>query len=182
MKFRLATLCALLFCACNTPAALDMFLKLDQIPGESIVKGHANEIDVLAFSWGVSNPATISSAGGGLSSGKPSFQELSLTKYVDLASPQLMTAAATGKHIASATFTVMKNTSTGGLGNYYTVTLTEVLVTSLSTGGSGGEDRMTENITLNYAKIKIDYYQQKPDGSITLAGTFTYDVAANTAP
>ena len=172
MKFRLATLCALLFCACNTPAALDMFLKLDQIPGESLVKGHANEIDVLAFSWGVSNPATISSAGGGLSSGKPSFQELSLTKYVDLASPQLMTAAATGKHIASATFTVLRSNGTG-LANYYTVTLTE---------GSGGEDRMTENITLNYAKIKIDYYQQKPDGSISLGGTFTYDVAGNATP
>lgn len=181
MKFRLAALCALLFCAFNTPAALDMFLKLDQIPGESIVKGHANEIDVLAFSWGVSNPATISSAGGGLTSGKPSFQELSLTKYVDLASPQLMTAAATGKHIASATFTVLRSNGTG-LANYYTVTLTEVLVTSISTGGSGGEDRMTENITLNYAKIKIDYYQQKPDGSISLGGTFTYDVAGNATP
>lgn len=181
MKLRLAALCAILFCACNTPAALDMFLKLDQIPGESTVKGHASEIEVLAFSWGVSNPATISSTGGGLSSGKPSFQELSLTKYVDLASPQLMTAAATGKHIASATFTVLRSNGTG-LANYYTVTLTEVLVTSVSTGASGGEDRMTENITLSYAKIKIDYYQQKPDGSITLGGTFTYDLAASTAP
>jgi len=180
MKLRLAALCAILLFVSNSPAALDMFLKLDDIPGESTVKGHATEIDVLAFSWGMSNPGTISTAGGGIIAGKPQFQELSLTKYVDLASPLLMTAAATGKHIPTAKFTVLRSTSTAGSKNYYTVTLTEALVTSVATGGSGGEDRMTENITLNYAAIKIDYYQQKPDGTVALAGTFTYDIAAST--
>src|SRR3982750_1960596 len=143
MKLRSAAFCALLFLACNTPAALDMFLKLDQIPGEVLLKGHEKEIDVLSFSWGVSNPATIAAGGGGISSGKPQFQELSLTKYGDLATPPIMTSIASGKHIASAILTVMRSNGTG-LGNYYTITLTDVLVTSVSTGGSGGEDRLTE--------------------------------------
>src|SRR3954462_2295355 len=138
MKLRLAALCAILLAAWNSPAAMDMFLKLDQIPGESMVKGHEKEIEVLAFSWGMSNPAVISAGGGGISSGKAQFQELSLTKYADVASPGMMTSAATGKHIATAVLTVMKNNNAAGLANYYTITLTDVLVTSVSTGGSGG--------------------------------------------
>src|SRR6476469_9062796 len=97
MKLRFLAFCAILFFACNTPAALDMFLKLDQIPGETVIKGHEKEIEVLAFSWGVTNPATISAGGGGISSGKAQFQELSLTKYVDVATPPIMTSATMGK-------------------------------------------------------------------------------------
>jgi type VI secretion system secreted protein Hcp len=43
--------------------------------------------------------------------------------------------------------------------------MSPVLVTSVDTGGSGGEDRLTENVTLNFAKVEVGYTPQKPDGT-----------------
>ena len=57
--------------------------------------------------------------------------------------------------------------------------MNDVLVSSVSTGGSGGEDRLTENISLNFRKVKYSYKMQKPDGSGDTAKEFTWDIAAN---
>jgi type VI secretion system secreted protein Hcp len=159
-------------------AAIDMFLKLDTVPGESVDKSHSTEIDVLAWSWGMSNPATIV-AGGGIGSGKVNIQELSLTKYLDKASPLMMLGCSQGKHYASAVLTLRKAGAVAV--EFMKITLTDVLVTSLSTGGSGGEDRLTENVTLAFAKVKVEYWPQKADGTlIQPAITYTWDLEANT--
>ena len=76
--------------------AVDMFLKLDGVKGESKDKVHTNEIDVLAWSWGMSNSGTAH-VGGGAGSGKVSVQDLSFTKYVDSSSPNLMLNCCNGK-------------------------------------------------------------------------------------
>ena len=62
---------------------------------------------------------------------------------------------------------------------YITITMTDVLVTSVSTGGSGGEDRLTENVTLNFAKVKVDYKEQTATGVVGATPTMTWDIAAN---
>ncbi len=60
------------------------------------------------------------------------------------------------------------------------VTLTEVLITAVSTGGSGGEDRLTENVTLNFAKVKFSYTEQDPQGKPkTPDKAFTFNIAEN---
>jgi type VI secretion system secreted protein Hcp len=99
---------------------------------------------------------------------------------VDLASTSLMSNIATGKHIPSAVLTLERVGGATARTPYMKITLTDVLVTSLSTGGSGGETRLTENISLNYRTIKVEYWQQKADGSTVLAGTFNWDLAAAT--
>lgn len=158
--------------------AVDMFLKLGQIKGESRDKQHAGEIDVLAWSWGASNSGSAH-VGGGAGSGKVNVQDLSLTKYIDLASTSILKAVSTGEHIDKATLTVRK--AGGKPLEYLLIEMDEVLISSISTGGSGGEDRLTENISLNFAKFKIKYVEQKADGSSGGTPDFTYDIAQNAA-
>lgn len=134
-------------------AAVDMFIKIEGIDGESVDKDHKGEIDVLAWSWGMSQSGSSISGGGG--AGKVSVQDMSLTKYLDSSSPKLMEKIAQGEHIPKISLTVQNAGST--IQEYLIITMTDVMVTSYSVGGSGGEDRLTENITLNFAKIEFKY-------------------------
>lgn len=161
--------------------ALDMFMNMgDTIKGESAdkVQGAKGDMDVLAWSWGMSQSGTTHMGGGG-GAGKANFQDLSFTKYVDSASNALMIALAKGTHIPKATLLVRKAGS--GQLRYIEIDMQEVLVTSVSTGGSGGEDRLTENVTLNFAKVKFSYAQQKTDGSVEADKDFVWDIAGNSA-
>ena len=142
--------------------AVDMFLKLDTIDGESRDKVHAKQIDILAWSWGLSNSGTAH-MGGCAGAGKVNVQDISVTKYVDSSSNALIAACCAGTHIKTAHLIVRK---AGGTPlEYIKIDLDEVLITSVSTGGSGGEDRLTENVALNFAKFKFAYQPQKADGT-----------------
>ena len=156
--------------------AVDMFLKLEGISGESKDSSHKGEIDVLAWSWGLSNSGTAH-VGGGAGAGKVNVQDLSFTKYVDLATSPLLLAAANGKHIGKATLVVRKAGETPL--EYITITMTDVLVSAVSTGGSGGEDRLTENVSLNFAKVEVSYKEQSQAGKAAGTGDFKWDIAGN---
>jgi type VI secretion system secreted protein Hcp len=156
--------------------AVDMFLKIDDLNGESKDKVHTKEIDVLAWSWGMSNSGTAH-VGGGAGSGKVNVQDLSFTKYVDSSSPTLMLNCCNGKHFKDALFTVRK---CGGKPlEYIKVKMETVCITNIATGGTGAEDQLTENVTLNFAKVSMDYTPQKVDGTADTAVPFTWDIAAN---
>ncbi|MEY4717848.1 MAG: hypothetical protein RL563_466, partial [Pseudomonadota bacterium] len=131
--------------------ALDMFINMGaKIKGESRDKaqGPKGDIDILAWSWGMSNSGSAH-MGGGAGAGKANFQDISFTKYIDSSTNAIMTALAKGSHIDEVKLMVRK--AGEGQQKYILITMKEVLVTSLSTGGSGGEDRLTENVTLNFA-------------------------------
>jgi type VI secretion system secreted protein Hcp len=158
-----------------------MFINMGgTIKGESIDKeqGPKGDIDVLAWSWGMSQSGTTHMGGGG-GSGKASFQDLSFTKYVDSATNALMTALAKGTHIDKVELMVRK--AGEGQKKYIFITMEQVLVTSISTGGSGGEDRLTENVTLNFAKVNFAYTPQNAKGTVAGDKTFAYDIAGNAA-
>jgi type VI secretion system secreted protein Hcp len=142
---------------------IDMFLKLDDVKGEAQDKSHKEEIDVLAWSWGMSQSGTMHTGGGG-GGGKVAVQDLSLTKWVDKSSPTLMAYCSQGTQFKTGKLTVRKSGGKEPL-EYLIITMKEVIVTSLSTGGSGSEDRLTENVTLNFAQVQVDYQPQKQDGS-----------------
>ncbi len=142
--------------------AVDQFIKFDGIKGESKDSKHKDEVDVLAWSWGASQSGSFHTAGGG-GSGKVSVQDLSFTKYVDKSSTNLFLKCCDGKHIPNAVLTVRKAGESPV--EYLKITMEPVLVTSYSTGGSGGEERITENITLNFAKVKVEYTEQLADGA-----------------
>jgi type VI secretion system secreted protein Hcp len=159
--------------------AFDMHLKFEggtvTIEGSSLHKKHPKEVPVLAWSWGASNSADLhnSKTGGG---GKAHVQDISITKYVDSSSHALLQACCTGARLEKATLSVTN--ATGQQTDYLTIELSEgVMVTSVSTGGSGGEDRLTENITLHFGKFAYKYQPQKPDGTADgAAKPFTYNM------
>jgi type VI secretion system secreted protein Hcp len=156
--------------------AHDMFLKLGPVKGESKDDKHKGEIDILAWSWGASQSGS-SHTGGGAGAGKVNVQDISVTKYVDVSSPAIMNAICVGKHFPEVTLYVRKAGEKPL--EYLTIDMKEVFVTSVSTGGSGGEDRLTENITLNFAKFKIQYKEQADTGGAASSPDFSFDIAAN---
>ena len=156
--------------------ATDMFLKIEGVNGESNDDSHADEIEVLAWSWGMSQSGTFHTGGGG-GAGKVNVQDLSITKYVDSATSNLLAKCSTGEHYDDAILTVRK--AGGDPLEYLVITMKRVMVTSVSTGGSGGEDRLTENITLNFAEVSAVYTPQEADGSGGAEMTYDYDIQAN---
>jgi type VI secretion system secreted protein Hcp len=158
--------------------AVDMFLDLsaDKIDGESKDSKYTGKIDVLAWSWGLSQSGTTHS-GSGSGAGKANFQDLSFTKYYDKASPNLQKACATGQHLAKAVLICRK--AGGEQIDYITMTMENCLISSVSTGGSGGEERFTENVSINFGKFKIEYTIQDAKGKGTAGPEFAYDIAAN---
>lgn len=154
-----------------------MFLKLSNgIEGESKDKTKATEMDILAFSWGVSQSGTRHLGTGG-GAGKCNVQDISLTKYIDKASAKIAQACAQGTHIDEAVLTVRKAGDEPV--EYLVYTLTDCLITSYSTGGSGGEDRLTENVTINFAIAKFEYKGQDGKGIGANAGNFGYNIPEN---
>jgi len=156
--------------------AVDMFLKLDSIEGEAQDATHGKEIDVLAWSWGASQSGTTHMGAGG-GGGKANIQDLSFTKYIDSSTNALLQRTFDGKHIKEGTLVVRK--AGGKPLDYVIIKMTDIMVTSVSTGGSGGEDRLTENVTLNFSKVEISYVPQKEDGSGESAKKAGWDIAEN---
>lgn len=158
--------------------AVDMFFKIDGIKGESTDgHGHKQEIDVLAWSWGATQSGSTHHGPGG-GSGKVNVQDLSFTKHIDTATTVLLDHVCTGKHIKSATLVVRKAGGKAPI-EYLKIHLEDIIVSSVSTGGSGGEDRLTENVTLNFARFKTDYTPQKADGTADATRTAGFDVQQN---
>jgi type VI secretion system secreted protein Hcp len=157
--------------------AVDMFMKIGNIKGESQDSKHKGEIDVLAWSWGASNSGSAH-MGAGQGAGKVNVQDLNFTKYVDKATPDLLLNCCNGKHIDKATLVVRKAAGDQSL-EYMTINMQDLIVTSVSTGGSGGEDRLTENVTLNFAKVQVQYKEQTAKGTVGDQPTMGWDVAQN---
>jgi type VI secretion system secreted protein Hcp len=157
--------------------AVDMFLKFTpEVKGESKDSSHTGQIDILAWSWSLSNSGSAQSGGGG-GSGKVNVNDVSITKYVDLSSATLINGITTGKHFDTATLTVRK---AGGTPlEYIVIEFDEVIVTSISLGGSGGEDRLTENVSLNFAKFKYVYTEQLDTGGAGTQGKWNWNISAN---
>jgi type VI secretion system secreted protein Hcp len=117
--------------------------------------------------------------GGGGGAGKANVQDLSFTKYVDAGSADLALSCATGKHIKNATLVVRKAGDKPL--EYIIIVLTECLITSVSTGGSGGEDRLTENVTINFEEVHYTYWtQDDKTGAKGESSEFKYNIAENT--
>jgi type VI secretion system secreted protein Hcp len=141
-------------------AAFDAFLRLDGIDGESTDAQHKNEIVIDGWSLGASN--RLASTGQPTSS-RPCFSDISLVKHVDKASPVLFQYAVNGKHIPTAVITVRKRGENPV--EYLTLTLTDVLISSVSSTSTDGADAPAESISFNFQAILISYTPQSSDGT-----------------
>jgi type VI secretion system secreted protein Hcp len=156
--------------------AVDMFLELDGVKGESVDKAHKGKIDILAWQWSLSNSGTFHNGSGG-GAGKAQFTDITVTKYIDAASPNIMLFCANGKHFAKGKIIVRK-AGENPL-EYLTIEFEKALVTSYSTGGGGGEERLIENVALNFAKVKVEYTTQSEKGGKGTPQAFAWDISAN---
>ena len=120
-----------------------------------------------------------SNLGGGGGSGKVNVQDISFTKYVCKASPELMKACMSGRHINEATLVVRKAGDKPL--EYMTIKINDIIVSSVSTGGSGGEDRLTENVTLNFSQVDYKYVEQTDTGAEGAKPDVKWDIAKNEA-
>jgi len=153
----------------------DYFLKLEGIDGESQDSKHKNEMEILSYSLDVQNRASADT-GGGSGSGVSEHGDFKVSKLTDKASPKLFQACASGEHIKKAVLTVRK--AGKDQQEFLKVTLSDVLISSVIPRLSHDGNLPTESVTLNYAKIEIEYKEQKPDGTLGGSTKGGWDVKA----
>ena len=143
--------------------AVDMFLKLGDIKGESRDQAHRDEIDITEWAWGVSQTGSMHAGTGG-GAGKADFANLNLVKPLDKSSPNLVMACASGKHYPEARLVVRKAGGASPVA-YLVMTLKEVMVVSYSTSAEKAGDVLYDRIALNFATVEFSYQPQKADGA-----------------
>lgn len=144
------------------PAAADVFLKIDGIPGESTDSKHKDEIDILSYTQSFRQSVTRATGGGG--TGKLSCGDVTVLKNIDKSSPKLIEYVTTGKHIPKATLTFR---TVGGRAQveYYVVELTDVIIAAIDQTDQPDPSKIVERVQLNSAAFKFTYQQQNIDGS-----------------
>jgi type VI secretion system secreted protein Hcp len=153
--------------------AVDVFLKLGDVKGESKDSKHEGEIDVLSWSWGLAQ--TGLGLGGGSGAGKANFNDLNFMHGVDKASPVLMMKCATGEHFTDATLTSRK--AGKGQQDYLIIKMKEVFITSVQPSGSS--EHPMESVSMSFGHIDLEYKPQKADGTLDAGVHFIYDVKKN---
>jgi type VI secretion system secreted protein Hcp len=156
-------------------AAVDYFLKIDGIAGESLDAKHKGEIELESWSWGETQQGTTGSVGSGGGAGKVSMQDFHFVMKVNKASPLLFQACANGAHIATALLTCRK--AGKDQQEYLTWSFEKLLISGYQTGGSGGAANIlpVDQVSFNFQKITISYKAQNPDGTLAGAVTKGYD-------
>jgi type VI secretion system secreted protein Hcp len=156
--------------------ASNTFAKIGDIKGESQDTKHKDQIEVLSWSWGVTQSGSGAHGGGG-GAGKASFHDLNFTHHIDKASPLLMKACATGQHIPEATITARK--AGKGQQDYLIIKVSDMIVTGVASSGDDGGATTAESVGLQFAKVDLEYKPQKADGSVGVGIHFKYDIKAN---
>jgi type VI secretion system secreted protein Hcp len=154
--------------------AVDVFLKIKGIEGESADADHKNQIDVLSYSWGLSQTGTMSYGGGG-GAGKANFGDFNFMMRMNKATPKLMNACATGEHIPDAVLSCRK--AGGKQLDYMVYKFYDLLISSYQTSASSEEP--TESISFNYSKMEMLYKVQDAKGQLTNGPEFKYDIKQN---
>lgn len=143
--------------------AVDLFLKIEGIKGESQKKGHKDEIEIVSFSFGATQHGSFHTGGSGGGSGKAEIRDISVMKQVDKSSPELFKACATGKHLKEVVIYSQKAGGTEPL-IYYKIKLEDVIVSTVDNQGATTGDAIMESVVFNTAKLTFDYQAQNAQG------------------
>jgi type VI secretion system secreted protein Hcp len=153
-----------------------IFIKINGIKGESVDAKHKDEIDVLSWSWGITNAGSMAHGGGG-GAGKATFADFVFSHHIDKASPLLMKACATGQHLPDATLTQRRAGTAQA--EFLVIKMTDVLVVAIADGGSVEGEATSETVSLVFGKVDVEYKAQKADGSLDSGLHFKYDLKTN---
>jgi type VI secretion system secreted protein Hcp len=159
--------------------AVDMFLKLDGIDGESTKSKNEGWIELHSWSFGATNHSA-SAHGSGMGTGKAEFAPITIQKTVDKASPKLFLNCCQGSHIKTASLQVKESTGGKTTETYLQYDLEKVKVDSITWGGQGATpEKPSEQISLSFQKITVSYWPQKPDGTLGAKIPAGWDVSKN---
>lgn len=156
----------------TTRADAGIFMKADNLLGESRTTTHKDWIEVISMAYGVKNTASLGAGGtGGIYPGKSEGGELSITKLLDSSSPALFLKCAKGEPILELKLEFEQVTSTMPA-VYYRVTLTNVLVTKMEPDARDN-NRPSETVSFAYERIKVEYYKTDTKGGVPSTPTTT---------
>lgn len=159
--------------------AIDVYLQIDGIKGESQDDKHKEWIECASVNWGLSQPrSATASTGGGHTAERAELQDITFSKVADLSSPILMQHCAMGKTIPKAKFEFMRADGQGVPIKYFEIELENVLVGAISPGIEAGSI-LEENVSLKFSKVKWRYTQQKISGGAGGSTAGGWDLAAN---
>ncbi len=157
--------------------AFDTYLDITGVEGECTAKGFEKKIEISSFSWGASNPTTVSPGSHGLAAGRVSVTSFSVMKKTEKSSAKLFAACCTGQHFDKAKVSMRKATGTGGQDIFLTYIFSDVMVESIQwSGSSGGDDTPHESLSLAFAKVEIEYKTQDAKGKLAVAGQASWDL------
>ena len=134
----------------------DMYMQIEGLKGESTDSEHKDWIELLSFNHAIKQPASASPIGG--TTGRCQHSDYTITKRVDLASPQLYEMCSSGKHIRSVVLQMMRPAGDKRV-KYMEVRLEEVVVSQVAPASGG--DFPSESVSFNYGTIKWTYTQPK---------------------
>jgi type VI secretion system secreted protein Hcp len=155
--------------------AFDTWLKLEGVTGDGTATGFIGHIEIFSFSWGSSNPSTISAAGTGIGAGKVSISSFNIMKKMDSTSPILFEKCCTGTHITKATVSMRK--AGGSQELFHKLEFEPVMIDSIQWSGStGGDDTPTESVSLAFGKVSMGYDKQLPTGKMQGMVTKIWDL------
>jgi len=157
--------------------AIDMFLQVDGVKGESADASHSGFSDIVSLNWGASQAASVSGGGGG--SGKVSFSDLSVTAALDSATPALLKYCSSGKHVPNVKVSICK--AGGTQIEYATIVLKDVLVTNAQFGSFDDSEAVKLTYSFQAAKVEHHYWVQGKDGSKGAESQMGWDVKQNVA-
>ncbi len=150
---------------------IDTHIKFDGVEGEATHKDHKGEIELLSWTWGVSNAASLS--GGGSGKGKANGSDFNIVHRYDKASPVLAKKCAEGAHFKEVVLTARK--AGEGQKDFLKCTLKEVYITSVQPASSG-DGSIVENVAMSYADIGFEYKPQDDKGGLGGAVKFGWNL------
>ncbi len=142
----------------------DAFLKIDGIDGESTADKHEDWIELLGFNTGLSQPASASkSSAGGATAARADFNDFTIEKTLDIATPKIASYCARGEHIAEITIDLCRAGGEEAV-TYMQYIMKDVIISAVTTGGTCDADFPTETLCFNFASIEWKYTKQKRAG------------------
>lgn len=165
----------------GSAVALDIFLKLGDIKGDSVDARHRDAIVVLSWDWGIAQtaaPVGGGGAGGGAAVGRTDFRRLRFAHRIDVASPLIMLACASGRRLREATLTVRKPGASAF--EFLIVKLSDVSVTSVESAVNEEEGELYELVALDFMKVDLQYIPQSAAGGPGTPVRFGWDIRTNT--
>lgn len=143
--------------------ASNIYVKIDEIKGESTVEKYKDQIEALNFSYSCYQPVSEARSGSIHTTGRANHGTFNFSKYTDIASADICATMWQGKTLPSAVVTVVTNNGDEVI-EYLVITLSNIVISNFSLHG-GGNSVSSEEVSLSFSKIKVEYRNQGEDGS-----------------